>query len=147
MPRHTVYFLSSHQDRGLMAEIWANRLMLPDWEIRSAAWTQAPQSSFNDIPLEVMKEVILDLPSVEARTYNSEEVGEADLIIALHDGELEHGDIPTDLPSQKLLRWDIRNPELRSSDSTEQWALYQEICDEIAMNTKNMESYFRADYV
>lgn len=83
-----------------MAEIWANRLMLPDWEIRSAAWTQSPQSSFNEIPLEVMKEVILDLPPVEPRKYNSEEVSEADLIIALHDGELEHGDIPTDLPSQ-----------------------------------------------
>lgn len=130
-----------------MAEIWANRLMLPDWEIRSAAWTQSPQSSINEIPLEVMKEVILDLPPVEPRAYNSEEVGEADLIIALHDGELEHGDIPTDLPTQKLLHWDIRNPELRSSDSIEQWALYQEICDEIAVNIKNMEPYFRADYV
>ena len=91
--------------------------------------------------------MILDLPPVEPRKYNSEEVSEADLIIALHDGELEHGDIPTDLPSQKLLRWDIRNPELRSSDSIEQWALYQEICDEIAVNIKNMEPYFRADYV
>ncbi|WP_142828726.1 arsenate-mycothiol transferase ArsC [Planococcus soli] len=147
MPRHTVYFLSSHQHRGLMAEIWANRLMLPDWEIRSAAWTQDSRSSSNEMPLEVMKEVILDLPQVEARTYDPEEVSEADLIIALHDGDLEQGDIPTNLPSQKLLRWDIRNPELRSTDSVEQWALYQEICDEIAMNIKNMESYFRADYV
>lgn len=147
MPRQTVYFLSSHQHRGLMAEIWANRLMLPDWEIRSAAWTQDSNASSNEMPLEVMKEIILDLPAVEARTYDSDEVSEADLIIALHDGELEQGDIPTDLPSRKLLRWNIRNPELRTTDSVEQWALYQEICDEIAMNIKNMESYFRADYV
>ncbi|KAA0956783.1 phosphatase [Planococcus sp. ANT_H30] len=146
MSRQTVYFLSPHQHRGLMAEIWANRLMLPDWEIRSAAWSKEAQPSFNDMPLEIMKEVILDLPAVEARTYNPEEIREADLIIALHDGEFEHGDIPTDLPTQKLLRWDIRNPELRTSDTTEQWALYQEICDEIATNIKNMEPYFRADY-
>ncbi|MCH4827208.1 low molecular weight phosphatase family protein [Planococcus halocryophilus] len=147
MSRQTVYFISPHQHRGLMAEIWANRLMLPDWEIRSAAWSQGSQPDFNEMPLEIMKEIILDLPSVEARSYNPQEVGKADLIIALHDGEFEDGDIPSDLPSQKLLRWNIRNPELRSNDSTEQWALYQEICDEIAMNIKNMEPYFRADYV
>ncbi len=146
MTKQTVYFLSPHQHRGLMAEIWANRLMLPDWNIRSASWTQGAEPTFNEMPLEIMKEVILDLPPVEARAYDPKEVSRADLIIALHDGEFEDGDIPSDLPKQKLVQWDIRNPELRSNDITEQWALYQEICDEIAMNIKNMESYFRADY-
>ncbi len=146
MSKQTVYFLSPHQHRGLMAEIWANRLMLPDWDIRSASWTQGSESTFNEMPLEIMKEILMDLPPVEPRAYDSKEVSRADLIIALHDGDFEHGDIPTDLPSQKLVHWDIRNPELRSSDTTEQWALYQEICDEIAVNIKNMESYFRADY-
>lgn len=144
MSKQTVYFLSSHQHRGLMAEIWANRLELPDWEIRSAAWSQP---SISETPMEIMKEIILDLPEVEPRSYNHDEVIEADLIIAMHDGELEQNDIPADLPAQKLLRWDIRNPELRSMDETEQWALYQEICDEIAMNIKNMETYFRSDYM
>ncbi|QHJ71926.1 low molecular weight phosphatase family protein [Planococcus halotolerans] len=144
MSKQTVYFLSSHQHRGLMAEIWANRLELPDWEIRSAAWSQP---SISETPMEIMKEIILDLPEVESRSYNHDEVSEADLIIAMHDGELEQDDIPADLPAQKLLRWDIRNPELRSLDETEQWALYQEICDEIAMNIKNMETYFRSDYM
>lgn len=144
MSKHTVYFLSSHQHRGLMAEIWANRLELPNWEIRSAAWSQP---SMSETPIEIMKEIILDLPEVEPRLYNHSEVSEADLIIAMHDGELEQDDIPTDLPTQKLLRWDIRNPELRSMDETEQWALYQEICDEIAMNIKGMETYFRSDYM
>lgn len=144
MSKHTVYFLSPHQHRGVMAEIWANRLELPDWEIRSAAWAHP---LFNDTPLEIMKEILLDLPDVQPRFYNFEEVSEADLIIALHDGDLEQDDIPSDLPEQKLLRWDIRNPELRSSDESEQWALYQEICDEIAINIKNMEPYFRSDYM
>lgn len=144
MSKQTVYFLSSHQHRGLMAEIWANRLDLPDWEIRSAAWGH-PSSS--DTPKEIMKEIILDLPEVESRSYNHDEVSGADLIIAMHDGDLEQDDIPADLPAQKLLRWDIRNPELRSLDEAEQWALYQEICDEIAMNIKNMETYFRSNYM
>ena len=144
MSKQTVYFLSSHQHRGLMAEIWANRLELPNWEIRSAAWGQP---SISETSIEIMKEIILDLPVVEPREYNSMEVSEADLIIALHDGELEQDDIPADLPAQKLLRWDIRNPELRSMDETEQWALYQEICDEIAMNIKGMETYFRSNYM
>lgn len=144
MSKHTVYFLSSQQHRGLMAEIWANRLELPDWDIRSAAWGQ---STFTETPFEVMKEIVLNIPKVEPRTYNSLEVGQADLIVALHDGEFESADIPSDLPPQKLLRWDIRNPELRSSDKNEQWALYQEICDEIAMNIKNLEPYFRSNYM
>lgn len=144
MSKQTVYFLSSHQHRGLMAEIWANRLELPDWEIRSAAWSQP---SISETPMEIMKEIILDLPDVEPRSYDHDEVSGADLIIAMHDGELEQDDIPADLPAQKLLRWDIRNPELRSLDETEQWALYQEICDEIAMNIKGMETYFRSNYM
>ncbi|HSJ38802.1 MAG TPA: phosphatase [Planococcus sp. (in: firmicutes)] len=144
MSKQTVYFLSSHQHRGLMAEIWANRLELPDWEIRSAAWSQP---SFSETPMEIMKEIILDLPKVEPRTYNHDEVSGADLIIAMHDGDLEQDDIPADLPAQKLLRWDIRNPELRSLDETEQWVLYQEICDEIAMNIKGMETYFRSNFM
>lgn len=144
MTKHTVYFLSSHQHRGSMAEIWANRLELPDWEIRSAAWEQPDLS---DVPIEIMKEVVLDIPYVQGRTYNSEEMSEADLIVVLHDGDLEMADIPTDLPLQKLLRWDIRNPELRSTDKSEQWTIYQEICDEIAINIKNLEPYFRFEYV
>lgn len=144
MSKHTVYFLSSQQHRGLMAEIWANRLELPDWDIRSAAWGQP---SFTETPFEVMKEIVLNIPKIEPRSYNSQEVGQADLIVALHDGEFESADIPSDLPQQKLLRWDIRNPELRSSDKNEQWALYQEICDEIAINIKNLEPYFRANYM
>lgn len=144
MSKQTVYFLSSQQHRGLMAEIWANRLNLPDWEIRSAAWGHP---SISETPIEIMKEIIFDLPEVEPRSYNSDEVSEADLIIALHDGEFEQDDIPADLPAQKLLRWDIRNPELRSMDEMEQWALYQEICDEIAVNIKGMEPYFRSAYM
>lgn len=144
MTKHTVYFLSPHQHRGLMAEIWANRLELPDWDIRSAAWDQP---SVSDTPFEIMKEIVLDVPDVQPRYYNSKEVGEADLIVALHDGDFEVADIPTDLPAQKLLRWNIRNPELRSTDESEQWALYQEICDEIAMNIKELEPYFRSDYM
>ncbi|PSL30610.1 protein-tyrosine-phosphatase [Planomicrobium soli] len=145
MSKHTVYFLSPQQQRGLMAEIWANRLKLPDWEIRSAAWDQ--DSLCTDTPIEIMKEIMLDIPEVQSRSYNLEEVSEADLIVALHDGDFEQGDIPSDLPSQKLLRWNIRNPELRSTDTFEQWALYQEICDEIAINIKNLEPYFRSDYM
>lgn len=144
MTKHTVYFLDSHQHRGLMAEIWANRLELPDWDIRSAAWGQP---KFNETPFQVMKEVVFEIPKVEPRFYNPKEVGEADLIIALQDRDFESADIPVDLPIQKLLIWDIRNPELRSTDEHEQWALYQEICDEIAINIKNLEPYFRANYM
>lgn len=143
MPRHTVYFLSSHQHRGLMAEIWASRLMLPDWDIRSAAWKQP---SFNEIPFEVLKEIMLEIPPVEQRLYDPNEVKEADLIIALHDGEFEQNDIPVDLPMQKLVRWNIPNPEIRSTDMDEKWALYQEVCDVIAMNIKEMEPLLRSQY-
>lgn len=144
MTKHTVYFLSPHQHRGLMAEIWANRLELPDWDIRSAAWGQP---SLSDTPYEIMKEIVLDVPDVEPRSYNPKEVSEADLIVALHDGDFEVADIPTDLPAQKLVRWNIRSPELRAKDESEQWALYQEICDEIAVNIKNLEPYFRSNYM
>lgn len=144
MTKHTVYFLSPQQHRGLMAEIWANRLNLPDWDIRSAAWGQPFQS---DTPYEIMKEIVLDVPDVEPRSYDSKEVSEADLIIALHDGDFEVADIPADLPAQKLVRWNIRNPELRAADESEQWAIYQEVCDEIAMNIKGLEPYFRSNYM
>ncbi|CEG23510.1 Protein ArsC [Planococcus massiliensis] len=144
MTKHTVYFLSPQQHRGLMAEIWANRLNLPDWDIRSAAWSQPLQS---ETPYEIMKEIVLDVPDVEPRFYDSKEVSEADLIVALHDGDFESADIPSDLPAQKLVRWNIRNPELRASDESEQWAIYQEVCDEIAMNIKGLEPYFRSNYM
>lgn len=144
MSKHTVYFLSSSQHRGLMAEIWANRLELSDWDIRSAAWGDP---SINDTPVEIMKEIVLNVPEVQPRAYNPQEVSQADLIVALHDSEYESADIPNDLPAQKVLRWDIQNPELRSSDLSEQWALYQEVCDEIATNIKNLEPYFRSAHM
>lgn len=144
MSKHTVYFLSSSQHRGLMAEIWANRLELSDWDIRSAAWGQP---SISETPFEIMKEIVLEVPEIQPRAYNAEEVSQADLIVALHDSEYEATDIPGDLPDQKLLRWDIRNPQLRTKDVSEQWALYQEVCDEIAINIKNLEPYFRSAYM
>lgn len=144
MNKHTVYFLSSHQQRGMMAEIWANRLDLPDWEIKSAAWHK-PVLDYTTI--EVMKEIVLDLPDIQPTPYNPNQVRDANLIVVFYDGDLEEPDIPSDLPTDKLLRWDIRNPELRAQDETEKWALYQEICDEIALNVKELEPYFRFQYM
>lgn len=144
MNKHTVYFLSPHQQRGMMAEIWANRLHLPDWEIRSAAWDRP---IYNGTTLDVMKEIVLDLPEVSLTPYNSEEVRKADLIVIFHDSELEQPEILEDLPSNKMLKWDIRNPELRATDEIERWALYQEICDEIAINIKSLEPYLRFQYM
>ncbi|WP_088007772.1 phosphatase [Indiicoccus explosivorum] len=144
MNKHTVYFLSSHQQRGMMAEVWANCLRLPDWEIRSAAWKQPV---FDSTTVEVMKEIMLELPAVRLTPYNADEIRHADLVIALVDTEFEVLDVPMDLPEDKLLRWDIRNPVLRTEDEIEKWALYQEVCDEIAINIKKLEPVFKFQYM
>ncbi|AQQ52536.1 phosphatase [Planococcus lenghuensis] len=144
MNKHTVYFLSSHQQRGMMAEIWANCLRLPDWEIRSAAWKQP---IWDNTTIEIMQEILLDFPEIRLTPYNPMEVGGADLVIVLYDSEYEQLDLPPDLPESNLLLWDICNPALRTNDEIEKWVLYQEVCDEIAQNVKKLEPVFRFQYM
>lgn len=141
MAKHTVYFLSSKQHRSLMAEIWTHQLELHDWDIKSAAWEKP---SITETPIEILKEVLIQLPDYEPRQYNPEEVNNADLIVALYDGDIQRQSVPPDLSSQRVIHWNIQDPEQHATDSHDRWAAYQEVCDEIAMQVKEMEPLFRS---
>jgi arsenate reductase (thioredoxin) len=132
----TVYFLSSSQQRSLMAEGWAEKLQVSDWSFKSAGWVADSREEFSVL---AMKEFCIDISSFPLSRIEMKELGKASVIVAIQDTEY---DDKIELPSkleEKVIYWNLPNPRKRSATLIEEWVHYQEICDEIAMRVKDLE--------
>ncbi|QHE60852.1 phosphatase [Rossellomorea vietnamensis] len=134
----TVYFLSSSQQRSLMAEGWAEKLEVSDWSFKSAGWV-ANSRSREEFSVLAMKELCIDISSFPLSRIEMKELGEASVIVAIQDTEYDDKiELPSEL-EEKVIYWNLPNPRKRSATLIEEWVHYQEICDEIAMRVKDLE--------
>ncbi|WP_201715368.1 low molecular weight phosphatase family protein [Rossellomorea arthrocnemi] len=137
MMNKTVYFLSSSQQRSLMAEGWAAKLDVSDWSFKSAGWITESRAEFSVL---AMKELCIDISSFPLSPIEMKELGNASVIVAIQDTEYDDQiELPTEL-EEKVIYWNLPNPRKRSSSLIEEWVHYQEICDEIAMRVKDLET-------
>ncbi|WP_064091781.1 low molecular weight phosphatase family protein [Rossellomorea aquimaris] len=131
----TVYFLSSSQQRSLIAEGWAEKLSLSDWSFKSAGWLGESCTNFSVL---AMKELCIDISSIPRSRIEMKDLGEAAVIIAIQDKEYDDEiHLPSEL-DEKVIYWDLPNPRKRSTTILEEWVSYQEICEEIALRVKNL---------
>ncbi|MCA1061889.1 low molecular weight phosphatase family protein [Rossellomorea sp. AcN35-11] len=132
----TVYFVSSSQQRSLMAEGWAGKLDVSNWSFKSAGWVSGNRAEFSVL---AMKELCIDITSLPLSSIEMEELGEASVIVAIQDKEYDDEiEFPSEL-DEKVIYWDLPNPRKRSKTRIEEWVHYQEICDEIAQRVKELE--------
>ncbi|PPA72436.1 low molecular weight phosphatase family protein [Jeotgalibacillus proteolyticus] len=135
MDNQTIYFISSHHERSLIAEGWASRLKAENITFRSAGWFDAKTNPFS---IEAMKEISIDLSSFKPHQIDLEELDQADMIVLIQDFDRDDKIHLTPSSAKKIVTWNIINPEKRSADPTEKWLLFQEICDDIADRIKDL---------
>jgi arsenate reductase (thioredoxin) len=133
----TVYFLSSSHQRSLIALGWANKLSVPDWSFISAGWLETAD---RELSVLAMKELCIDISSFPRNEAELPRLKQASVIVKIQDKEFDEDIIlPFDL-EDKVICWNLPSPRKRSSDKLEEWAKYQEICDEIAMKVKSLST-------
>jgi arsenate reductase (thioredoxin) len=133
----TVYFLSSSQQRSLIAEGWAGKLSVSNWSFKSAGWVDETN---HELSILAMKELCIDISSFPRARIEIPDLNQAAVIIKIHDTEYDEDiSLPNEL-EEKVIHWDLPNPKKRSKDQMEEWARYQEICDEIALKVKSLET-------
>ncbi|NQD66692.1 hypothetical protein HP456_12255 [Bacillus haikouensis] len=134
--KRIVYFLSSSQQRSLMAEGWAEKLSVPNWSFKSAGWVVETD---HELSVLAMKELCIDISSIPCTRIEIPELDHASVIVKIQDTEYDKDiSLPSDL-EKKVIHWELPNPRKRSSNHLEEWACYQEICDEIALKVKSLE--------
>ncbi|KSU62075.1 hypothetical protein AS034_08045 [[Bacillus] enclensis] len=134
----TVYFLSSSHQRSLIALGWAKKLSVQDWSFKSAGWQETAD---RDLSVLAMKELCIDISSFPRGQAELPCLKQASVIVKIQDTEFDEDIL---LPSEledKVICWDLPNPRKRSRDKLEEWARYQEICDEIAMKVKSLNTF------
>ncbi|RDI47919.1 low molecular weight phosphatase family protein [Falsibacillus pallidus] len=136
MTKKLLYFVSSHHGRSSMAEAWAKKLRLTDWCFKSGGWFDANRSP---LTIQAMDELNIDLSSKTAEWVDTALLDQADYIVSIYDFHHETKiPIPIELKN-KVIEWDIKNPNSLAETSAEKWPIYQEICDEIAFKVKHLE--------
>lgn len=136
--KNTVYFLSPGQDRSSIAEGWAGRLDMSGWAFKSAGLMRKHhKKSFSTL---AMKEYNIDIDTLKRDPIQIDELAGASLIITIYDEEMDDAIKFPEEWDEKVIHWNLPNPEKRSTSDLEEWVFFQEICDEIAMKVRDLES-------
>ncbi|MBM7647649.1 protein-tyrosine-phosphatase [Bacillus ectoiniformans] len=135
MANKKILFLSSVSHLSSMAEGWASKLKEPSWNFISASLTA---SESNTLPVEAMKEVNIDIADKHSHSFDPHLLKEADVVVAIYDFKHDSKPVIEDAPIKKMISWDIPNPVYCKS-SSEKWATYQLICDELAIQVKRLK--------
>ncbi|CAM4064131.1 low molecular weight phosphatase family protein [Lederbergia lenta] len=143
MTNNLLYFLSPHHNRSVIAEAWAEKSKLANWSFISSSWDGVMR---DPLSIKAMQEVNIDLTTKPTQQLNNVLLEKASCIIAIYD--FQNDPVPP-LPSRfknKLVQWNIPAPLKTSIDDIEKWAKYQEVCDTIAVNVKDLEGTLNFTY-
>ncbi|WP_421384024.1 hypothetical protein ACOJQI_05570 [Bacillus salacetis] len=136
MAQNEIYFLSPSHQRSLMAEGWAQKTDISGWKFNSGGWVDARTHTFS---VEAMKELCIDISEKKKKKADPLQLNEASVIIAIHDFD---EDLEFEIPhhcQDKVVHWNLPNPEKRAKTPVEEWVLYQELCDSLAMKVKHLK--------
>ncbi|WP_049660558.1 hypothetical protein [Bacillus sp. FJAT-27231] len=134
MENKNILFLSTSNDLSIMAEGWASKLDEPSLNFISAAFRTIQE---NDLFIEAMKEVNIDITDREPKLLAPHLIKSADLIVNIYDFERDQQPPLLLASNKKVLRWNVPNPE-HCADTTEKWAAYQIVCDQLAEHVKKL---------
>lgn len=137
MAQNEIYFLSPSHQRSLMAEGWAQILDISGWNFDSGGWSD---SKNNILSVKAMEELCIDISEKEKKKAATHDLVGASVIIAIHDFEEdEEFELPPNCQN-KVVHWNLPNPEKRAETTIEKWVFYQEICDALAIKVKTLKS-------
>ncbi|WP_409253274.1 hypothetical protein V1502_04990 [Bacillus sp. SCS-153A] len=136
MAQNEIYFLSPNHQRSLMAEGWAQKTDISGWKFNSGGWADARTNLFS---VEAMKELCIDISEKQKKRADPQELDEASVIIAIHDFEEDHEFEIPDACINKVVHWNLPNPEKRAKTPIEEWVIYQEVCDSLAIKVKSLK--------
>ncbi|MBC1921393.1 low molecular weight phosphatase family protein [Listeria grayi] len=130
-----IYFISQTHIRSAIAEAWAKKLPLVNFTFISGSWRKTAVTS---LAKKALHEYAMEPPTHISFVPNRELLINADLIVTIYDSEYEIApNFPEDL-QDKVIYWDIDDPE-RRQELLNKWVSYQEVCDDIALSVKNLE--------
>lgn len=136
MANNLLYFLSPHHNRSVIAEAWAEKSRLANWSFISSSWDGGIR---DPLSIKAMYEVNIDLTKRPTQQLDNDLLEKASYIIAIYDFK---NDLGPPLPlrfRKKLVQWNIPAPLKTGINEIEKWAKYQEVCDTIAVNVKDLE--------
>ncbi|WP_162785317.1 hypothetical protein [Bacillus sp. P14.5] len=136
MTQNEIYFLSPSHQRSLMAEGWAQIMNVSGWKFDSGGWSDTETSPFS---IEAMKELCIDISEKQKKRADAKKLEEASVIIAIHDFE---EDVDFKIPyhcRNKVVHWNLPNPQKRAKTPIEEWVFYQELCDSLALKVKSLK--------
>ncbi|MBM7580837.1 arsenate reductase/protein-tyrosine-phosphatase family protein [Jeotgalibacillus terrae] len=139
-----IYFISANHERSSIAEGWASRLYIPGTVFKSAGWTDARKNPFT---LQAMQEISIDIASITPYRISESDLRNADVIVLIQDPEIDEEISIHPSFSDKVINWNIVNPAKRATDPFTKWAMFQEICDEIALKIRELEKDLSASAV
>ncbi|RIW30891.1 hypothetical protein D3H55_16015 [Bacillus salacetis] len=119
-----------------MAEGWAQKTGISGWKFDSGGWVDARTNIFS---VEAMKELCIDISKKKKKKAEFHKLDNASVIIAIHDFE---EDLEFEIPhhcQKKVVHWNLPNPEKRAKTPIEQWVIYQELCDSLAIKVKSLQ--------
>lgn len=139
-----IYFISANHERSSIAEGWASRLYIPGTVFKSAGWAGARKNPFT---LQAMQEISIDIASITPYRISESDLRKADVIVIIQDPEKDEAISIHPSFSDKVINWNIVNPAKRAADPLAKWAMFQEICDEIALKIRELEKDLSASAV
>ncbi|MGM0846338.1 MAG: hypothetical protein ACQEUT_15280 [Bacillota bacterium] len=119
-----------------MAEGWAQILDISGWRFDSGGWSSTETSPFS---VEAMKELCIDISEKQTKRADAHKLDEASVIIAIHDFEKDHDFVIPHHCENKVVHWNLPNPEKRAKNPIEKWVFYQELCDSLAIKVKSLK--------
>ncbi|PLR67573.1 arsenate reductase/protein-tyrosine-phosphatase family protein [Bacillus sp. UMB0893] len=140
MRKPTIYFLSYYNScRSLIAVAWAKKLFSSKWQIESAGLAK---KQVNPACVRAMREVNVFIDDYDSGKIDLKTLNEASYVVQMYD--FKHEKTPPVEEGNNVMSWNLPNLSLYSFDSDEEeFAYYQELCDEIAMKVKYL--YERID--
>ena len=137
MKNNLIYFLSPHHNRSVVAQSWAEKLHLNHFKFYSSGWSNGYRDSFI---VQAMRELNIDISQMPSNQMDEELLEASDFIIAIYDFHKEkRPPIKANL-KKKLIEWHVPSPCGENLFFLEDWSLYQEVCDHVAIEVKKLEN-------
>ena len=137
MKNNLIYFLSPHHNRSVIAQSWAEKLNLTNFQFHSSGWSNGFRDFFI---IHAMRELNIDISHIPASKLDEDLLEASDFIIAIYDFHKENRPPIHSHLKNKLIEWHVPSPCGDNYLFLEDWSLYQEVCDHIACEVKKLEN-------
>ncbi|MER2106275.1 MAG: arsenate reductase (thioredoxin) [Solibacillus sp.] len=127
MAKKILYFLcTGNSCRSQMADGWAKKLLLEDWEVYSAG---IETHGVNPNAIKAMNEVGIDISHHTSDLINPDILNKATLVVTLCGDAADK--CPLTHPGVRREHWGFEDPAKATGTEEEKWAVFQQVRDAI----------------